>query len=372
MQKANRIWGITERKGIENKTESFFCVDPTLCAVSSPFLTKAVVGGNREGMGWCWGSVKRCRSVWHEKINLSNFIVLPRDFRLLHMKPIQAWWCCFDSLPGWEGWRRKLAFTLANFNSVVQLSKILICLTQNIYLEVILDCWVCSKKMWWIAIKKSSVFTLSKVGDDLLVDESHHWSDVSFLTGELLVQHLFSCFLPDVLSGVVTVFILSCYYICDFMTCGVFTLDTCSLHCYEQELVLSKSSWVLLMRKYLPTSVPLLSGMLPKGVMNRFQWGNTFSGASFQQPASYIAIAGRTSLSCWSPHREISLFEWSVRVWFVHRHLSLHLLSFCTFLLQNWGRISESEKSLRNNMRDDLLLHSFRSPKSRRQGCLRS
>lgn len=29
--------------------------------------------------------MKQCRSVWHEKIKLDNFIVLPRVFRLLHM-----------------------------------------------------------------------------------------------------------------------------------------------------------------------------------------------------------------------------------------------------------------------------------------------
>lgn len=51
MQKANRILEITESKGIEGKTGSFFCVYPTLCAVLSHFLTKDMVEGYGGGMG---------------------------------------------------------------------------------------------------------------------------------------------------------------------------------------------------------------------------------------------------------------------------------------------------------------------------------
>lgn len=35
------------------------------------------------------------------------------------------------------------------------LSEFLICLTQTTYWKTTLDCWVCSSKMWWIAIKKA-------------------------------------------------------------------------------------------------------------------------------------------------------------------------------------------------------------------------
>jgi len=68
-------------------------------------------------------------------------------------------------------------------------------------------------------------------------------------------------FFPDVLSGVVTVSMLSCYSIYDFMACVVFMLDTCSLHDYAQESVFSVShTCILLARRYLPASCPFALG----------------------------------------------------------------------------------------------------------------
>lgn len=105
-----------------------------------------------------------------------------------------------------------------------------------------------------------------------------------------------------------------------------------------------------------------------QGVRSSFHWRNTFSDASLWQPPSYIAVVGRTRLSCWSPHREISHLKGVyVCVWFVHQHLSLHLLSFCTFLLSESAWFQT--KLLRNTC-DGLLSHSFKSSKNSKQGCL--
>lgn len=113
-------------------------------------------------------------------------------------------------------------------------------------------------------------------------------------------------FFPDVLSGVVTILIRCCFFSYSFITCGVFILDTCSLHRYAQELVLSNShGCVLLVRRYLTASRAFALGD-PDTRCNEQVSVRKYSGASLQQPTCYTPSAGRTSLSCWSPHTEIS------------------------------------------------------------------
>lgn len=120
--------------------------------------------------------------------------------------------------------------------------------------------------MWWIAIKKSLVFFL----------------------GLWLVLY---------------------YLVISFMISwrGVFMLDMFFAPlCPRVGFI--HLSWVHSFSEKMSASISCLCswGPCPQGVRNWFQQGNTFSDASLQQPTCYMAIAGRTSLSCWSPHREIS------------------------------------------------------------------